>query len=358
MISMRLRLLAVFGVAFAVVVATAAAPAATNAPKLAWYEGATNPAAKVTSWNFGPVVVGQTVKKTFTLKNDGSAATASLKMALTKTGGTSGAFTKTSDTCTVPIPTSLGPAKTCRVEITFTPQAAGESDTATLTSTSKKPDATTTLSLSGAGVAPAMADLSLSVIPFSEGSVSDLTVNNAGPASASEVTVDLYCNDEGFFVGVIEPLVGWSELSTSDPDHHHRSFQLSAALASGQTSPTLQIACVDNHANPSFGYAEISASSVPDPDSTPNNGNQTEDDHVGIYGLAGKILCENMDGTFVLGEGVVWTCSNVQVDDSQRYQDHLDNLDAACNVDTIGHLTGHEPTSYPGIASYDCILGP
>jgi len=345
-----------FGLALAVVVASAA-PAATNTPKLAWYDGATSPATKVTSWNFGSVVVGQTVKKTFTLKNDGSSATSSLKMALTKTGGANGAFTKTSDTCTVPIPTSLGPAKTCQVEITFTPKAAGESDTATLTSTSKKPDATTTLSLSGAGVAPAMADLSLSVIPFSEGSVSDLTVSNAGPASASGVTVDLYCNDEGYFVVVVEPLVGWSELSTSDPEHH-RSFQLSAALASGQTSPTLQIACVDNHANPSYGYAEISASSVPDPDSTPNNGNQTEDDQVGIYGLAGKILCENMDGTFVLGEGVVWTCSNVQVDDSQRYQDHLNNLDAACNVDTIGHLTGHEPTSYPGIASYDCILGP
>jgi len=355
---MRLRLLALFAVALAVVVATAAAPAATNAPKLAWYDGATSPPTKVTSWNFGSVVVGQSVKKTFTLKNDGSSATSSLKMALTKTGGANGAFTKTRDTCTVPIPTSLGPVKSCQVEITFTPQAAGESDTATLTASSKKPDATTTLALSGAGVAPAMADLSLSVIPFSEGSVSDLTVNNAGPASATGVTVDLYCNDEGYFVGVIEPLVGWSELSTSDPEHH-RSFQLSAALASGQTSPTLQIACVDGHANPAFGHAEITASSVPDPDSTPNNGDRTEDDYVGIYGPVGGFDCGRYEGTtFVQGQGTVWTCSNVPVIDSQEYQDTFNIFDADCAFDTVGHLAGHEPTSYPGTASFDCILGP
>src|SRR5262245_26155615 len=144
--------LALFALTAMVLLVATSASAATGKPILNWYDGQTK--LDPSSYAFGAVAPGSSVTKTLTLKNDGSVANSAMTMALTKTGGATGAFTKTRDTCTQPIRISLGKGKTCQVDITFTPQAGGESDTATLTATSKKPDAQKTLSLSGSGAAP------------------------------------------------------------------------------------------------------------------------------------------------------------------------------------------------------------
>jgi hypothetical protein len=84
------------------------------------------------------------VNQAFTLRNSGSATTSALKIGMSG----SSTFTKTMDTCTG---TSLGPAKSCSVTITFAPASSSQSYKATLTATNNKPFASDP-GLAGGGV--------------------------------------------------------------------------------------------------------------------------------------------------------------------------------------------------------------
>jgi hypothetical protein len=96
---------------------------------------------------YGTLEVGQSVSQTFTLQNSGGSATGAL--AITLTG--SSAFTKTGDTCTA---VALGPSKTCRVTVSYSPSGAGANNTATLSATAKKPVSSASITLTGSGAAP------------------------------------------------------------------------------------------------------------------------------------------------------------------------------------------------------------
>ena len=89
-------------------------------------------------------------------------------------GTPNSAFTKTGDTCSQPVPISLGKGKTCQTTILFTPVAGGESDAADLTAVSKKPNASKTLHLTGSGRVGS--DLS---IDLTMALTSDLDLNNS-----------------------------------------------------------------------------------------------------------------------------------------------------------------------------------
>ena len=163
----RLFLLLVAVLALLVPAVGQAAPG----PVLNFYApNTTTPA--ITSSDFGAVLPGQTSEKTFTLKNDGGSATSALAVTLTRTAGAVGAFTKTGDTCTQPVPISLAKAKTCQITIRFAPVAGGEVDKADLKAMSKKPAASATLKLTGTGAAP-----NVQITPASKdfGSVGDVS---------------------------------------------------------------------------------------------------------------------------------------------------------------------------------------
>src|SRR5881397_48266 len=110
------RLIQTVGALAAVALLVPAAGQAGGAPALG-FTPSTNGA-----YDYGTVVVCQTASRTFTLTNSGGSATAALTVALTG----SAAFTKTADACTA---TSLGPGKSCSVTVTYSPAAAGQSDT-------------------------------------------------------------------------------------------------------------------------------------------------------------------------------------------------------------------------------------
>jgi hypothetical protein len=176
----RLFLLLVAALALLVPVAGQAA----SGPVLNFYApNTTTPA--ITNFAYGPVLPGQSVSKTFTLKNTGGSATAALKITLAKTAGATGAFTKTGDTCSQPVPISLGKGKTCQITIRFAPVAGGESDAADLTAVSKKPNASKTLHLTGSGAAP-----NVQITPASKdfgtaaGTLQTFTATNNGTAAS------------------------------------------------------------------------------------------------------------------------------------------------------------------------------
>jgi hypothetical protein len=157
---------------------------AASGPSLNFYApNTTTPA--ITNFAYGPVLPGQSVSKTFTLKNTGGSATAALKITLAKTAGATGAFTKTGDTCSLPVPISLGKGKTCQITIRFAPVAGGESDAADLTAVSKKPNASKTLHLTGSGAAP-----NVQITPASKdfgtaaGTLQTFTATNNGTAAS------------------------------------------------------------------------------------------------------------------------------------------------------------------------------
>jgi hypothetical protein len=173
----RLFLLLVVALALLVPVVGQAA----SGPVLNFYApNTTTPA--ITSFAYGPVLPGQSVSNTFTLKNTGGSATAALKITLAKTAGATGAFTMTGDTCTLPVPISLGKGKTCQVTIRFAPVAGGESDAADLTVVSKKPDASQTLHLTGSGAAPNVQITPASKDYGSVGASQLFTATNTGTA--------------------------------------------------------------------------------------------------------------------------------------------------------------------------------
>jgi hypothetical protein len=98
------------------------------------------------SHDYGSVTVGKKVSQVFTLTNSGGTASRALKLSLSG----SGAFSITSDRCRG---RSLGPLKSCTVEVKFAPAGAGPV-TATLTATGVKRPVAATVSLSGTGVVP------------------------------------------------------------------------------------------------------------------------------------------------------------------------------------------------------------
>jgi hypothetical protein len=163
---------------------------AASGPVLNFYApGTTTP--PITTFGYGPVSPGQSVSKTFPLKNTGGSATAALKITLTPSAGTpASAFTKTGDTCTQPIPISLGKGKTCEIEITFTPVAGGVSYGADLTAVSKKPNATKTLHLTGSGAAPHVVISPASKDFGSVGTDQIFTATNNGTAPSGSYAFD------------------------------------------------------------------------------------------------------------------------------------------------------------------------
>jgi len=107
---------------------------AGRSPSLAWSpEG---------SFGFGLVAVGDTVSQTFTLTNSGGSASAALKIDLSGPAS----FTISDDGCTG---TSLGPNKSCTVDVVYSPTTSGPSFTATLGAQGVKADAHASASLSG-----------------------------------------------------------------------------------------------------------------------------------------------------------------------------------------------------------------
>jgi hypothetical protein len=181
----RLFLLLVAVVALLVPAVGHAAPG----PVLNFYApNATTPA--ITSFDFGAVLPGQSVEKTFTLRNDGGSATSALAVTLTRTAGAAAAFTKTGDTCTQPIPISLAKAKTCQITIRFAPGAGGEVDKADLKAMSKKPAASATLKLTGTGAAP---NVVISPASWSFGTLGKdqiFTATNTGTATSGPYAFD------------------------------------------------------------------------------------------------------------------------------------------------------------------------
>jgi uncharacterized repeat protein (TIGR01451 family) len=113
-----------------------AANAPSSPPALSW-----SPTTGSGSFDFGTQVGA--VSQQFTLTNSGGSATGALTV---KVSPSPGPFTITADGCTG---TSLGPTKSCKVTVKYTPGSG--SDTGTLSASSPKPAAATaSLTLKGA----------------------------------------------------------------------------------------------------------------------------------------------------------------------------------------------------------------
>jgi large repetitive protein len=142
----------------------------------------------------------------------------------------------------------------------------------------------------GFTLTPAPADLSVSLTPSGRVVLTNtwsLTVSNAGPGSASGVIVDFYCDAPASAI-----LEEGNSAPGDNPDWHgervtdyHVRLSYALPLASGATSPKAPINCNDG-LTAGTGHVEISASSVADPDSTPNNGVTTEDDYAALVPAA------------------------------------------------------------------------
>ena len=116
----------------------ATAPAhATNGPKLQ-FQASPSPA-------FGTVAVGSSTSLTFTLENKGGSSTSAIKVTLTSGNGFT--IAPGNDKCTG---LALSTKKTCTIRVTYSPAAAGATNTATLTARSAKPiAASVSLNLTG-----------------------------------------------------------------------------------------------------------------------------------------------------------------------------------------------------------------
>lgn len=127
--------------AAAVVIGSAAGIASAGSPPAPAWSG---PDVSAGSFDYGSVNAGTTVTPptTFTLTNNGGSATAALTVTVTGT-----AFALENDHCTG---TSLGPRKSCTVQVAYTASTPGGStDTGTLTAKGVKAGATATLELQG-----------------------------------------------------------------------------------------------------------------------------------------------------------------------------------------------------------------
>jgi hypothetical protein len=230
---------------------------AGDAPKIAFDKSA---------YEFGTVDTGASAAQTLTLKNSGGSATGALTIALSGPGAAR--YSISDDTCTLE---GIGPRKSCSLTATYTPSAAGASDMATLTAKSKKATAATA-ALSGNSSAAPTADISLSYNANQPPYI--VTATNNGPAAAI-VTVRVAAeNKPGCWVLWFGSLTGWSRAPAAEGCGHDFTSLQPIASGSSLTIP-LEYMVPD-------GHAEVWASSLPDPDSTPANGQTAEDDYVSI----------------------------------------------------------------------------
>jgi len=298
------------------------------------------PASTVASpFAFAKIANGATERQTFTLKNTGGVATAVLTVSLTG----SAAFTRTADTCSA---VSLGPRKSCSITVQYAPTTDGASDTATLTAMSKKPLAVASAYLSGTSTDPS-ADISLTYVASHDNFPPGLVISNGGP-SAATVSV--------FVRGVSSLGANAAEQVTGDAT---TGFTVTTVnpIPSGGVANFYLTGLVSTSA-----YAEVTASSAPDPDSTPNNQVTTEDDYLAISGTVtqSNFDCAAYGGTFATGTGTtLWTCSQwPAIDFNARNNIVLNVLLPDCESDGGQQYTDvadpARPTDYPGTFTSTC----
>jgi hypothetical protein len=111
------------------------------------------------------------------------------------------------------------------------------------------------------------ADISLSTGPAGLPDFTGVTVNNAGPAAA---TVIVLVECPGTFTPRISPNMSFTSRLAGDGNY------LSVTPIPSGGSRNFEVDCQEDGAD---GYAEVYSSSQPDPDSTPNNSNSSEDDY-------------------------------------------------------------------------------
>jgi hypothetical protein len=288
---------------------------------------------------FAKIAKGATETQTFTLKNTGGVATAALTVSLTG----SAAFTRTADSCSA---VSLGPKKSCSITVQYAPTTDGASDTATLTARSKKPLAVATAYLSGTSTDPS-ADISLTYIASHDGFPPGLVISNGGP-SAATVSVLVH---------------GVSSLGTNAAE------QVTGDATTGFTVTTVNPIPSGGAANfylaglvSTSAYAEVTASSAPDPDSTPNNQVTTEDDYLAISGTVtqSNYDCAAYGGTYATGTGsALWTCSQWLAIDSAAQDNIMINVllvDCASDggFDVLSSDDPSSQTDYPMTLTSTC----
>jgi hypothetical protein len=169
----RIRRAAVIAGTAAVVLGSAAGMAsAGSAPAISWSPAGT--------FDFGSVTAGTaaTTTPTFTLTNKGGSASAALTVTVT-----GAAFKLQNDTCTG---TSLGPRKSCTVQVTYTASTGGGTDTGLLTASGHaRVPASASIALTGqAVVAPA-----LTVTNAQDGSGGWGTISGTGLKPGADVGV-------------------------------------------------------------------------------------------------------------------------------------------------------------------------
>ena len=130
----------------------------------------------------------------------------------------------------------------------------------------------------------ASADISISGSFFSSPNTHSITVTNSGP-NAATVTVKLHCERaDSLAVAGGNLDVFWQEttpIGTADPRTWVRTLQ------AGESISGMRVGCSYGGFNlppePVAGSFQVSASSVADPDSTPNNDVTTEDDYYALF---------------------------------------------------------------------------
>ena len=211
------------------------------------------------SHDYGTIDSGATSAQTFVVRNDGFLPTLRLKVSLAG----SSAFTKTADTC---VGRFLWPRKPCSITVQYAPSSPGSTDSGSLTVSGLRVSATATLT--GKSTPPASADISLAY-----SSLSFLSVTNNSPVAAT-VTVRVAANDKADCHVNFFDFGGWSKTPTAAVCEYDFTSLLPIASGSSLTI-RLQAMILD-------GHAEVWSSSLPDPDSTPGNGQSAEDDYVSI----------------------------------------------------------------------------
>lgn len=192
-------------VATAIAVVALVAPAAGQGssaalPPLVWVHASV----VVTSYNYGPIAVGNSSPATFYLKNRSMYRTGVLTINLT-----SPVFSKISDACSGK---RLAPMTKCKVTVFYSPNAAG-SDNATLAASRlSKPDVNLGLSGSGTGGGGGGAEFgsvywanwatgafpgSVNTIPSGSSSVTSLAVNQHYPDAIAVYGTNVYWLNRG-----------------------------------------------------------------------------------------------------------------------------------------------------------------
>jgi HYDIN/CFA65/VesB family protein len=164
------RAAVITGVAAVLIGSVAGIASASSPPAPAW----SGPGVSAGSFDYGSVNAGTTVTPaaTFTLTNNGGSATAALKVTVTGT-----AFALENDHCTG---TSLGPRKSCTVQVAYTASTpGGVTDTGTLTAKGVKPNTTATLKLQGESTAAAKIT-GVTEFGCTPGSIAGLAVTGTG----------------------------------------------------------------------------------------------------------------------------------------------------------------------------------